>query len=125
MGMYTELVIKADVKPNIPTIVESVLHYLFNNGDKPEIYPEHKFFTCDRWDMIGSCSSHYHIPWATSKYHNGYLFSRSDIKNYAEEIELFIDWIKPYLDEEEGKCIGWSWYEEDNEPELLYMGEQL
>jgi hypothetical protein len=121
MGMYTELIIKADVKNNLPDDVEQVLQYLFNGGDEPDSLPDHLFFRCERWPMVGQCSSYYHTPWATSKYSEGYLFSRSDLKNYGDEISLFIDWIKPYLDVYEGQCIGWRWYEEDDVPVLIII----
>ena len=121
MGMYTELMLKADVKRDLPADVEAVLQHLFNGADRPESLPDHRFFALDRWSQIGSMSSYYHIPWATSKYNDGYIFSRSDLKNYGGEIEAFVDWVMPYLDKFEGECIGWSWYEEDDCPTMLHM----
>jgi len=119
MGMHTELVIKADTKTDLPPIVDSVLQHLFNGANEPDALPDHAFFSCYRWSMVGRCSSYYHVPWADSKYSEGYIFSRSDLKNYDDEIELFIDWIKPYLDQMQGDCIGWSWYEESETPTLI------
>lgn len=121
MGMYTELVIKADVKSDLPVEIEKVLQHMFNGEEKPIELPNHPFFQCHRWPMLGSCSSYYHIPWSDSMYHEGYLFSRSDLKNYSDEIELFVDWIKPYLDAPVGFCIGWKWYEEWDKPELIII----
>lgn len=123
MGMYTEILVKADVSRNLPPLVHEVLDYLFNSTcwqwpDKE--LPAHEFFKCPRWQMIGSCSSYYHIPWTDSKYSEGRIFSRSDLKNYNDEIEKFFNWIEPYLNEPKGKCIGYSWYEEDMQPDWYY-----
>ena len=122
--MYTELVVKCSIKENIDDNVKNILDYLFNGAelDKAKI-PDHEFFKCERWHFIGSGSSCYHIPFALSKWDysiGSYLFSRSDLKDYNAEIEKFIDWIDQYIDETPGMCIGWSWYEEYNEPTLLY-----
>lgn len=120
MGMYTELLLKTSIKRDLPEIVAETLNFLFNDREKELAQlPDHKFFTLPRWEMIGSCSSYYHIPWSESKYAENYLFSRSDLKNYDGEIEAFIDWIMPYIDEIQGQCIGWQWYEEDDIPTLL------
>ena len=126
MGMFTELVIKADVLPNLPDGVARVLNILFNPSNieiidlAKEDLPDHPFFEATNWFLIGSCSSYYHIPWTSSGYDKDYLFSRSDLKNYHDEIGLFIDWISPYLRNKVGTCIGYRWYEEDKIPTLIY-----
>jgi len=122
MGMYTELVIKADVRADITEQEKKVLNFLFNRSEEPSIeeLPLHKFFMEVRWRYIGDSCSYYHIPWSTSRYHEDYIFSRSDLKNYGTEIESFLDWIDPLLDNEEGSCIGYWWYEEDKAPNLVY-----
>ena len=122
MGMYTEIVIKCDIECK-DMIALDVLNYMFNNGSEPSELPEHAFFKCDRWDMIGSCSSYYHIPATQNFFDGSYLFSRSDIKNYDDEIRLFFDWVSQYINSPEGVCIGYSWYEEEDKPELVILGE--
>jgi hypothetical protein len=105
------------------------LNHLFRQGEEPESLPDHAFFKCPRWSLIGICSSFYHHPKAMSDYwtghgddddRGGYIFSRSDLKNYDGEIDHFLDWVMPYIDETEGHCIGWEWYEEDESPTLLF-----
>ncbi len=123
MGRYTEILIKADLKRDTPDDVKEILHYLFNRtrmqwGD--DLLPDHEFFKCHRWEFIGSCSSFYHVPWATSRYDENTIFSRSDLKNYGGEIAKFFNWIQPYIEATKGQCIGYSWYEEDMQPELYY-----
>lgn len=125
MGMYTELLLKVEVKDGLPEEVEDVLNFLFNREDHsyPAVLPDHKFFRAPRWPAIGSCSSHYHIPWSNSMYSGHYIFSRSDLKNYDDEIELFLDWVTPYLATYKGVCYGWTWYEEEDAPTLLFPEE--
>lgn len=120
MGMYTELVLKAEVKDDAPESVKAILGFLFNGEDRPTVTPEHPFFSCERWSMIGRCSSYYHVPWNASAYREAYIFSRSDLKNYEGEIEKFLDWVRPYFVQESDQCIGWSWYEESESPTLIY-----
>lgn len=124
MGMYTELLLKCIIKKDAPENVKQVVKFLFSKEEQPDVLPEHEFFQCDRWQCIGSCSSYYHYPEAISsinvEFDELYIFSRSDLKNYDSEIEKFIDWLNPYVDTYEGMCIGWKWYEEDDQPTLIY-----
>ena len=126
MGMYTELVFKASLPKTIPPDVRTVLEYLFKEGPIPTPLPDHPFFDKERWLSIGRCCSAYHHgrvvnSWDEEPYSRSIkIFSRSDLKDYDEEIAAFIDWVRPYLDEPEEKCIGWSWYEEMDEPTLIY-----
>jgi hypothetical protein len=119
MGMYTEMVLKCEVSTDLQA--EEVLQYLFNDGDFPSSIPDHDFFNCSRWEGIGKSCSYYHVPFATSGYREGYIFSRSDLKNYEDEIAKFIDWLSPYIVRPGRTCIGWSWYEEDAEPTLIHV----
>lgn len=131
--MYTELLIKSDIIRELPENVKYILDFLFNPSSNIDIWdenmkikldislPDHEFFKCERWDQIGRCNSYYHIPASCNFFDGSYLFSRSDLKDYDNEINFFIDWVMPYLEEEEGKLLGWKWYEEWNEPEFIYM----
>jgi hypothetical protein len=128
MGMYTELYMSASLRPSTPTLVTDVILYMFNRDtEEPEELPEHPFFECQRWDMLGSCSSYNFSAFALSKAiadeigRAVYFTTRSDLKNYDDEIALFIDFIKPYI-EDDGH-IGHYRYEEDEEPTLIYTKE--
>lgn len=68
MGTYIELLLKAEIKTNLPADAKAVLQYLFNDSVKSTTLPGHEFFTLPKWELIGSCSSYYHIPWCDSKY---------------------------------------------------------
>ncbi len=129
MGMYTELCLNVALKGNTPIEVIGVLkHMLFKRVDNIEEYiPDHPFFKTDRWDWMLQCSSHYFIPIATFELSDTnhiseqrYLTGRCDLKNYSGEIEQFIDFIMPYIDAYEGEFLGYSRYEEDTEPTLIY-----
>lgn len=121
MGMHTELVLKCDLKQSIDQTDLNVLHWLFNDGDKPETLPNHEFFNKSRCDFIGNSSSYYHIPNVLNYFDGCYLFTRTDLKNYDGEIESFVEWLKPLLDVNQGDCIGWVWYERDPKPELIIV----
>ncbi len=121
MGTYTELVLKCRIKNDIPKIVHGVLSYLFGKDENPPCeLPDHVFFKKISWHAIGRSNSYYHIPYSLSFYDGNYLFSRSDLKNYYDEIEQFLDWIKPYLNNAKGEFIGWIFLEESENPIFIY-----
>lgn len=132
MGMYTELYISFGIKKDTPNDVVEVLRALFDHkwqSNLPHL-PNHEFFECPRWRMIGSCSSFYFVPFATSAMHVEYdgrvfITSRSDLKNYDNEIQKFINWVTPYIDAFIGEHIGHMRYEEDDEPTILKMGGEV
>ena len=129
MGMYTELVLKCTINSDAPQMVKDVLNHLFAGSRMPDVIPDHDFFKCSRWSLIGRGSSFYHHPKVVNSVPNFdftdcfYIFSRSDIKNYDGEIAKFSDWITPYVDGCGDVCIGWSWYEEDEKPELIIVNK--
>lgn len=104
MGMYTELLIKAEIKSDTPKYIVDELNTIFNRHIS---------------NGVGTSCSYYHIPWFDSKFEDGYIFSRSDLKNYGGEIEEFVAWLKPHLNFENYECFGWVWYEEESVPTLL------
>ena len=81
--MYTELVLKCEIKKDTPVEARCILEFLFGTGDdipKEIIIPNHPFFKCERWSTIGRCSSYYHTPFPLSEFKEDYIFSRSDFK---------------------------------------------
>lgn len=128
MGTYTELVIKTRIRTEDPQVLK-ILTYMFDknsltNSEVPVDLPEHSFFKMPRWNAIGSCNSFYHIPCTLNYFHDNYLFSRSDLKNYDNEIELFIDWLSPYIPYDEGAVIGWVCMEQAN-PYFIRKGSKI
>ena len=122
MGTYTELVLKCRIKAGCPELVHQVLNFMFGDSpfERPETLPHHKFFKSERWESVGRGCSYYHIPVCLSFYDGKHLFSRSDLKNYHGEIDLFIDWLKPYISNETGQFIGWIFCENSREPIFIY-----
>jgi hypothetical protein len=110
MGMYTELLLKCSIKP----------------GEKLEKLRSHSFenpcIKTERSCMFFSGGSLYHHPKSFfSLRERGYLFTRFDIKNYNSDIETLLEWLSDAVDEQDGQCVGWYWYEEEPVPSLLIM----
>lgn len=129
MGMYTEINLNFRFIDNLPKQVIDCINVMIGNKEPETIeVPDHEFFKTSRWYFLLNCYSYYHIPFCTIQFRyndvsqNYYLTGRSDIKNYDSEIELFFDWVKPYVDSrgQEKTYIGYSIYEEDDEPTLYY-----
>lgn len=126
MGMYTEFVISTQIK-NKKEVVE-ILRYMTGQIDKCPDLPNHVLFKTPRWICLFRMSSYYFVPRNLNLFEyddisdSWCLISRSDLKNYDNEIELFIDWIKPYL-EDKNQMFAYSRYEETREPTIYYGDE--
>lgn len=134
MGLYTELIFGASIKAdNLPEEVLNVLKFLFGESEQmPVKLSNHEFFKCSRWDLITSCSSYYfavrntHRNISYDKISNTWnCSSRANLKNYDNEIDKFLDWIKPWI--EQGSGINNMYaiviYEESETPTIYYLGE--
>ncbi len=130
MGMYTELYISAQVKPE-GRHKEAFLRLFTQENTEHALqdYADlHEAFTLSRiqFGMIPAGCSHYFLPMSThkcewNKISEAYsLTFRCDLKNYENEIETFLDWLMPMIDAYEGEHIGHMRYEEADEPTLLY-----
>ena len=119
MGMYTELMIRCYVKPRNQK-VKDVLNYLFGTDfrERPENLPKHKFFNLEFWEMVGCMSSVRHNNENPRIYDGEFLFCICVIKNYSEELDLFLDWIRPHVKAKDGEVFAWTWYEEELIPIL-------
>ena len=132
MGKYTELNIELAVK-----VTDNVLHVLeFMTGqseDKNFEIPTHPLFKSPRWEYMLCCESVYFSHTAHSSiddpcfgeddaddsHKNRVLNVRCDLKNYEDEIENFLDWIRHYT--RTRGFIGYMRYEEDADPTLIYF----
>ena len=127
MGMYTQIHFASELKKDTPEIVLDVLSYMAGNTkNKPNKLPTHKLFTTSRWGGLMTMSSYYFDYKTQADFYldsiaGGYYLSfTSNLKNYGSEIENFIDWIDPYLMKSKGEFLGYSRYEETEEPTLIY-----
>lgn len=126
MGMYTELHYNTALKVDVPNNVLDVLRYMLGETEeKPEI-PEHDLFNTTRWpNMLRSDSYYFDGDTHSTLRHDDntdthYLCVRCNLKNYDDEIFLFVNWIRPYIDKNPGDFLGFSRYEEAVTPDLIY-----
>jgi hypothetical protein len=129
MGMYTELVLNVKLKNDVPAAVITMLQYMVGALDNPPELPVHELFNTDRWPMVLNSGSYYFIPRSNTKLiHDAggswYLSSRADLKNYDSTTEKFVDWLMPYIDGLPGEFLGYSRYEDDDDPTLIRYREK-
>lgn len=128
MGMYTELDLKVAIKDD-PIVV----NILLDLSDKDKFVSiknriDHPFFRADRCDLIGRGGSYYFDgqPYIQFRYDEiakcWFLTTCSNLKNYNQEIEKFLDWLCPYILTE--GYIGTYWYEEQEEPINIYKKDE-
>ena len=128
--MYTEFFFRAEIKAEEQDVQRWLKRIVDLDTDSP--FDDHRFFALPRWRAVFGCSSAY-FPTRGSLFEKpSYcnapeLFIHSSLKNYDDEIEAFMDWVKPWLDAYPGDFLGYSLYEEsrgddDREtPTLLFM----
>lgn len=132
MGMYTELHFNSDIKKDTPDSVIEILKYMLGEcEDEPKDLPDHPLFRTRRWNWMFQCDSYYfdaetHSTMNFDDISKSYVLClRFNVKNYDSEIEHFVDWVMPYLDKYDGDFLGFSRYEEYEEPTLIYYKEQV
>lgn len=122
MGMYTEIYVNVDLKPETPTEIIEVLKAICGDGDEAALEGKP-----GRWCMLFNSGSYY-TP-NTSCKNLTYseigacwsLLGKGDIKNYGGEIEQFFAWLSPWIDAELGDFIGYTRYEESPTPTLVLL----
>lgn len=127
MGMYTELVMAIELKQDISKDVMDVLWYMLGDSEDEDNLriPPHDLFKTDRWNFMLRSDSYYFDGVTDSKmrkdFINGFftLNIRCNLKNYDDEIEKFVDWIRPYSNTT--GFVGYKRYEENDEPTLIYL----
>ena len=123
MGMYTELNIGVSLRSDTPENIIDILKYMLGDIDKAET-TDHPLFSTQRWTCMLRCDSYYFDGRTDSSMerddidHKYKLNVRCNLKNYSGEIELFLDFIRPYLVTE--GFLGYARYEEFDDPTLIY-----
>ena len=127
MGMYTELVFGAELKSDTPKDVIDTIRYLVGDIDKPEnvLYKENR-------NPLRGGSFYFGVSTSVSKMYfdktsNAWILSsRANIKNYNNEIEVFLEWIKPFIQSGSGyrDMYAFVMYEESEEPNIYYLHEK-
>jgi hypothetical protein len=127
MGMYTELIFGAELKKDTPeNVIEALKYMIGDTEEKPKDFP----LPDGRCERLFRGSSYYfgvNSPvskmWKDDICGNWVLSTRSNIKNYAGEIETFLGWIKPYIYDGSGYRDMYAivTYEEAEEPNIYYL----
>lgn len=133
MGMYTELHLNSEIRKDTPENVLRVLRYMLSTSEEEAAAisfekPDHPLFGETRWRFMLLSDSYYFDADTHSTLRfddiakSHYLCIRCNLKNYDREIAKFCDWVAPYLDKQDGEFLGFSRYETDEWPTLLFYG---
>lgn len=110
MGHYTNFRFKAKLRIDTPKEVLTLLDNTINKGitdkviftseDIPRPAIEHPFFDCRRWYML-FLSTNFDKSLQGGRFYlknnRCVLDIHTEFKNYDDEIDQFMDWIKPYV----------------------------
>jgi hypothetical protein len=135
MGMYTELVCAFELKQTAPKEMATILRAMtvgdvdyLEDLEEKHATPNHALFSTYRWKFMLRCDSYYFDgdTSSTIRYDDiakaPIVTIRCNLKNYDQEIEKFIDWVKPHIQGANGNYfIGYSRYEEDDKPTLIFV----
>lgn len=130
MGMYTELNVNVGLKKETPSTVIATLRYLVGEDVEAtaEAHELDKMYGDSGEPFRFCCGSSYYFSPAESASKlrfdeiadHYYLTVLASIKNYSSTWENFIEWLTPFIDENEG-YIGTMRYEEDMLPTMLIL----
>jgi hypothetical protein len=125
--MYTELIFGASLKRDTPNDVIDALKYMLGEIEsKPTNFP----LPDGRCEWLFRGSSYYFAVnepvnkmWFDNIDERCHISTRSNIKNYENEIETFLEWIKPYISEGSGcrNMYAIVIYETQDEPTVYYL----
>ena len=127
--MYTELIFGASLKSNTPTDVINAISYMIGEPtDKPSNYP----FDDNDMDVLLSSSYYFGVSLPVRKFwydtitESWCLSTRSNVKNYSNEIERFLEWIKPYIESGSGNREMYAIviYEDAETPTIYYLHDK-
>lgn len=124
--MFTELIFGAALKKETPSEVIETLRYMV--GDIEE--PQKLAFDVGRNPLWGG-SYYFGVNESVSKIwfdnidNQWHISTRSNIKNYDSEIEQFLEWVKPWIEDGSGARDMYAIviYEESDEPTIYYLHE--
>lgn len=126
MGMYTEIIFGAELKRETPESVITALKYMLGEiEEKPKDFPLPE----GRCNWLFQCASYYfgvskpvNSMWFDDISNTWIISARSNIKNYENEIQTFLKWIKPYISSGSGarEMYAIVTYEESL-PEIYYL----
>lgn len=126
MGMYTELIFGASFKEDTPKDLIDTIRYMA--GDLEE-KPEPCLWQETRNPISWGCSYYFAISESVTKMwfddisNQWVLSSRCNLKNYNDEIETFLEMVKPWIESGSGSRDMYAIviYEEQAEPTIYYL----
>ncbi len=133
MGMYTELILGAKLKSETPPEVIATLKFMCQGGDgvPPEGYP---FPLSGRYNWMFTMGSYYfgvtHAVPPLLQYDDigrqWIIATRSNLKDYSNEIETFLAWLEPWIAQGSGRKDFYAivCYEEATEPTIYYLQDE-
>jgi len=126
MGMHTELNIGVNLKADTPENIINILKFMIGDLGKLKSHeiPAHKLFLSRKWAIMfgpDSCYSDGYMDCSMigDDDIDEYRFNiRCNLVNCDDEIELFLDFIRPYL--ATTGFLGYKRREKDKNPILIY-----
>src|SRR6185312_7222024 len=126
MGMYTELIFGASIKKDAPKEVINTLYYLVNSKKLWSDVSLEESVTKGINVLNGGGSYYFGVTdgvakmWQDEIDKEWKVSARHNIKNYDGEIDIFLEWIKPFIDSGSGEreMYAIKIYEEDSEPTI-------
>lgn len=104
MGIFTGLHYNTELKTWVPESVINVLRYMLGETENEPVLPNHELFGNTEWRFMlqGNSNCPDAGTHSTLRYNNiseSYcLCIRCNLKNCNDEIALFCNWIRPYID---------------------------
>lgn len=120
--MYTEMIFGARFKKETPQEVIDTLKVLVGDEDSDKELPVDRYVLKGASYYFGISFSHAELR--KDQVNGQYsLSSRNNIKNYHSEIQTFLEWIKPWIEQGSGDRDFYAivTYEEANEPTIYYL----
>jgi len=132
--MYTELVLGCSLKSETPKEVITAINYLLTTDDErtklklnyPSILPAPE----SRINWMFRSGGSYYFGAHSGEHKFTYddisrswrLTARFNIKNYENEIQVFLAWLHPHIEQGSGtrQCYAMVTYEEDEVPTLYH-----
>ncbi len=129
MGAHTELIFGAVLREDTPDKVIEALNYMLGKiEEKPRGFPLPSG-RCEGLFQYGSYPFAVDRPickmWLDDTFEEYHISIRSNIKNYNNEIETFLKWIRPYIQRGSGSRDMYAIviHEEQAEPTIYYLRE--
>lgn len=124
MGMYTSMVVSAQLKKSTPESVVSMLKALAED----DVHIRKFLGGCAIRNPLLDCSAGYpdglvEITVPKCKGNGVNVSIISSLKNYGKEIQLFLEWLKPHVEMGHGLAGWWAivTYEEQGVPTIYYL----